>query len=445
MKRRKTKRFTRIDQVVQWRLCLGCGACVPACSNQAISLVNICEQGIRPIVDPAKCQQCAGCVEVCPGIEIAHRPWNVETIPGLSGEWGPVMEVWEGYATDPEIRHAGSSGGAATALGLFCLEQQGAAGVLQTGAGPGSPLENICTFSKSRADLLSCTGSRYCPAAPCEKLQWIRDAHGPSVFIGKPCDVVALRKSQHMDPGLDEKLSLAISIFCAGTPATKGTHEILSKLGVRPSQATHIRYRGYGWPGATVVETRSDDAIPRQMTYEESWGNILSRHVQFRCRLCPDSTGEFADISCGDPWYREIEPDEPGWSLVLVRTERGKEFLEKAMTAGYLKLERVDPSTLPRSQEALLARRRQLWGRLFAMRMMGVPVPCFTGFSLFRNWLRLPIVGKLCSIVGTLRRIVLRGLMKPQEPIVAPVEPHDADASESPLVSSEECESRWKA
>jgi hypothetical protein len=38
--------------------------------------------------------------------------------------------------------------------------------------------------------------------------------------------------------------------------------------------------------------------------------------------LCPDSTGEFADISCGDPWYKKPESDEPGMSLVLVRTER---------------------------------------------------------------------------------------------------------------------------
>ncbi|MHC4749398.1 MAG: 4Fe-4S binding protein, partial [Planctomycetota bacterium] len=31
--------FKRVDQVVGWRLCAGCGACVPGCPNKAITLV----------------------------------------------------------------------------------------------------------------------------------------------------------------------------------------------------------------------------------------------------------------------------------------------------------------------------------------------------------------------------------------------------------------------
>ena len=60
------------------------------------------------------------------------------------------------------------------------------------------------------------------------------------------------------------------------------------------------------------------------MSYMESWG-FLQRYRPYRCYLCPDGTGELADLSCGDPWYREILEDEPGHSLVVVRTERGKE------------------------------------------------------------------------------------------------------------------------
>jgi hypothetical protein len=66
------------------------------------------------------------------------------------------------------------------------------------------------------------------------------------------------------------------------------------------------------------------------------------------------------------------------------------------------------------------------------------------GFSLFRSWFRLPMVGKFRSLVGTLRRIVLRGLMKSQKPIVAPDEPNKPDAIESSPIHSEECESQWK-
>lgn len=413
-------KFKRIDQVVGRRLCLGCGACVPACDNQAISLVDIQDQGTRPIVNSARCRECGSCVEVCPGIDISHRPFNDQDpmMRELSPEWGPVLEVWEGYAGDPEIRYCGSSGGAATALALFCLERQNASGVLHIGAKPEAPLENIAVFSRSRTELVTRTGSRYSPAAPCEKLPWIQEAFGPSVFIGKPCDVVALRKSEAVNPSLDGKIHLAISIFCAGTPSTKGTYHILEALGVAPEEARAFRYRGCGWPGATVVTMKGDGGRSRQMSYEESWGNILSKYTQFRCRLCPDSTGEFADVSCGDPWYREIQPDEKGWSLIVVRTEKGRRIVQEARKAGYLELQDADPSILPRSQKALLARRRHLWGRLFAMQMMRVPTPRFAGFSLFRIWLKLPVREKLRSFIGTLKRIIVRGWMKPLKPIV---------------------------
>jgi coenzyme F420 hydrogenase subunit beta len=108
--------------------------------------------------------------------------------------------------------------------------------VLHVGAGEETPLENVAVFSKSEAELLARTGSRYSPAAPCEKLKLMQGIRCPGVFIGKPCDVVGLRKSQAVNAELNEKVGLAVSIFCAGTPATDGTYEILNKLGIKSNE-----------------------------------------------------------------------------------------------------------------------------------------------------------------------------------------------------------------
>jgi coenzyme F420 hydrogenase subunit beta len=423
---------------------MGCGACANACQSEAIQLVDILDQGIRPVVDKEKCKECGECVQVCPGVRISHQPFNGQTVPELCESWGPVLEVWEGYAADPEIRFKGSSGGVATALALFCLEKERVSGVLHIGANSEVPLQNVPVFSKSREELLAHVGSRYSPAAPCEKLNWIRESRYPSVFVGKPCDVVALRKSQAVNSELDEKIRLAISIFCAGTPATEGTYNLISELGVKSEQVDEIRYRGCGWPGATTVKIKGSKDQMRQMAYDESWGRILSNYSQFRCRLCPDATGEFADISCGDPWYREVQPGEEGWSLVVVRTERGRRILQEARNAGYLRLQNADPSILPRSQEALLLRRRHLWGRLLTMRMMRVPVPYYTGFSLLRNWFRLSAIEKVRSLAGTMKRIISRGWMKPLKPNVNPERPGHTNSANSPMMNSDEFESQCK-
>jgi len=402
-----------VKQVAAWRLCMGCGACVYSCKENAISLVDVPELGIRPKVDSVKCKECGDCVEICPGIGISHEPFSSQTIPDLRRSWGPVLEVWEGYATDAEIRYNGSSGGAATALALYCVEKERTSGVLHIGAKAEAPLQNVPVLSTSREELLMYTGSRYSPAAPCEKLKWIREAGCSYTFIGKPCDVVALRKSQAVDPKLNSNVGLAISIFCAGTPATEGTYNLLDTLSVKPDQVENIRYRGCGWPGMTTIKVNSDPVRTCQISYQESWGKILSKHIQFRCRICPDSTGEFADISCGDPWYRRPRDDTPGLSLILVRTERGRGILLRAITEGYLDAQQVNVDTLPNSQKALLRRRRNLFGRLFAMRLLCIPTPSYSGFFLLSNWRHLSLFDKVRSILGTVKRIISRKLYSP--------------------------------
>jgi coenzyme F420 hydrogenase subunit beta len=350
---------------------------------------------------------------VCPGIAISHEPFKGQTISELRLSWGPILEIWEGYAAEPEIRFKASSGGIATALSLFCLLEMRMSGVLHTGVDAGNPLVNTPVFSRNREQLVSQAGSRYSPAAPCSEFDVIKEADSPCVFVGKPCDVAALRKSQSANIALASKVGLAISIFCAGTPSSQATKVLLDTLGIEPDDVAGLRYRGYGWPGITTVKLKGANGEQREMSYEESWGGILSRHVALRCRLCPDSTGEFADISCGDPWYRPVVPANPGCSLVLVRTERGQEVLKRAMCTGYVRLQRADAGILPQSQKTLLNRRRHLFGRLLAMQMMFVPTPHFEGFSLFANWCCLSVFDKIRSVFGTLRRIYLRKWTKP--------------------------------
>lgn len=151
--------------------------------------------------------------------------------------------------------------------------------------------------------------------------------------------------------------------------------------------------------------------------------------------MCPDSTGEFADISCGDPWYRPVENGEQGRSLVLARTEEGRQIIQEAIKAGYLDLVRVEPATVPDSQKVLLRRRRHLWERLLTMKLLLVPVPHYDGFDLFGNWMKLPAVEKLRSFVGTMKRLVSRGWIRPLKPATGEGQVRDSKGGQKHLIS----------
>ena len=210
------KRIRTVEDIVRWRLCVGCGACSYVCPEQAIELIDVVNEGIRPRVRTVDCQDCpAPCLQVCPS-HLSDFSESVR-VPGemqeLSDLWGPVLEIWEGHATDQEIRYRSASGGVLTALSLYCLEKEGMAGVLHIGQDPDNALRNRTRLSRSRSQLLENTGSRYAPASACDSLLEIESAPRPCVFIGQPSEVVALRKAQRLRPGLNAKVGLAMSFF----------------------------------------------------------------------------------------------------------------------------------------------------------------------------------------------------------------------------------------
>ncbi|MFZ2399924.1 MAG: Coenzyme F420 hydrogenase/dehydrogenase, beta subunit C-terminal domain [Smithella sp.] len=396
-------------QVSEWRLCVGCGACAYACPEQNITLINIVNSGIRPTYNHTRCKECGDCIKVCPGYE------TTKTCPGkqpgfineLKASWGTILEVWEGYATDPDIRFNGSSGGLASALALYCLEKEGMYGVLHTAADNRNLLANRTVLSRNRDDILSRMGSRYSPSSPCSALKLIESAPESCVFIGKPCDVAGLRKAMFLRQELDKKVGVVIGIFCAGTPSTQGTIDLLNKLHINADDVSALRYRGKGWPGLFSVQHKKDTNRNVSLTYKEAWG-FIQAYRPYRCYLCPDATSELADISCGDSWYREVREDDLGYSLVLVRTERGRQILHGAIEAGYVTLERAAPKVLSLSQRDMPLKRGAVWGRLLTMRACGIPVPKFVGFSLFRNWLAIPAMEKARSVADTIKRIIKR-------------------------------------
>jgi coenzyme F420 hydrogenase subunit beta len=405
----RTESFKTVQDVVDWRLCLGCGACSYVCPERKIHLVDFLDQGFRPVVQAEDCGSCRVCLDVCPALENDHT--SINSVPGLIEEvkpyCGPMLEILEGHATDPEIRLAGSSGGLITALSLYCLEKQDMHGVLHIGQDPEDALRNKTQMSRTRAELLRKTGSRYAPAAACDSLHLIEQAPKPCVFVGQPTEVTGLQKARRLRPQLDKNVGVTISFFCAGTPARKGTVELLKSLGVNPEQVQDLRYRGNGWPGLFAVTLKGETAPRFTRTYKESWG-FVQAYRPFSTHLCPDGTGEDADLSCGDPWYREVKNGEPGSSLVVVRTEIGRRIIQGAIKAGYVALQPAEPRKLLDSQKNLFQKRGAIWGRVATLRALGLPAPKLRGFYLFENWRQLSFEDKLRSTLGTVRRILQR-------------------------------------
>jgi coenzyme F420 hydrogenase subunit beta len=400
-----------IERVVERHLCMGCGACA-AVRPGLVKMVDTEHHGRRPVVKSGLSDDTASALaDVCPGKEIVFQPAaNYD-----EAAWGPILEVWEGHATDPELRFSASSGGAVSAIALHGIESDNAAGAVQVRARKDQALLNETVISESRADVLAASASRYSPASPCEKLADVRADGRKHIFIGKPCDIAGANRLMQMDERMRNSIGLTVSIFCAGTPSLAGTRELISRLGVSEElELDELRYRGNGWPGRMTVHFKSVDEKrikPESMTYAKGWGEILQKHKQWRCQLCVDHLGEHADLSIGDPWYRPIGDDEQGESLIVVRTERGRKALRAAVEAGYLVVERRTVATLAASQSNLEQTKGAVFGRCLTSRAVGSAAPRYQGGGHGRVWWHaLTPLAKAQSFIGTIKRIIRKRL-----------------------------------
>jgi coenzyme F420 hydrogenase subunit beta len=379
-------------------------------------MIDTEDHGRRPLISPkADAQTLKDLGAICPGRSIdtpSARTYD-------EAAWGPILEVWEGHATDPELRHRGSSGGVVSAIAAFVLESGTMAGVVQVRARKDQPLRNETVISTDREDVLAATASRYSPASPCERLPDVRGDGRAHMFVGKPCDVAGAANLSRRDDELAKAVGLTVSIFCAGTPTLKAAAELANFLGASdPTTVEEIRYRGKGWPGRMSVRYR-DHAGKIQTastSYEEGWGNILQKHKQWRCRLCADHLGDHADLSIGDPWYRQIPKDAAGESLVIVRTERGRRVMQEAMDAGFVNLERRSIEELAASQPNLERTKGAVFARCLTARAVGIGAPRYPGAALHRVWWRaLTPLAKAQSVAGTIKRIVRNRIFRTEQ------------------------------
>lgn len=395
-----------LERVSKGQLCSGCGACA-AVAPDAVKMQLSDDGFLRPAQEKKLDSFQEKTIEsVCPGVGL-----HLDQSTGVDDPlWGPYIGVYSGYATDPDLRRHASSGGGLSALAVYLLESGSVDRVLQIGADPVTPIANHNIVSLTADAVFENAGSRYAPSAPLADLEEHLATDLKYAFIGKPCDVAALRALARVDKRVNERIIYMLSFFCAGVPSLHGAKEVVSKLGVANSDVAQFRYRGDGWPGFAKVTLK--DGRQAKMSYAESWGGILSRHVQFRCKICPDGTGSFADVVCADAWESDdkgypIFMEREGISLVMSRTKAGEALVRDAVQASRLHIDSFDISQLAQIQPGQTQKRRFVLSRLAALYVMRRPRPAFSGFHLWSNAKQAAPAKSLKNFIGTLRRIVM--------------------------------------
>jgi len=320
-----------IQTVVDRKICCGCGACTVICPTSCIDFVYG-ERFNFPRVDAETCTHCGKCLEVCPSAFLLKG-----TDPGFSDE--PAKASYDCYlihSKDDGIRLDASSGGFITGMILHLMGKGLADGGIVARCEGENPLVAESFIATDRESLLSARASKYAPVSSCTVLTEVLKRLGRYVFVGTPCMIEALTKLQERLPKLRERIVLRIGLVCAGMASRLSTKAYIEEDGgVSIADVRRICYRGNGWPGRFRVFGENDKLLMDRPLLGGSLIHVVPRDHYLRCWNCLDHWGRFADIAVSDPWTDEmVNMERKGRSAIMVRTERGKEFVRSAIDRG---------------------------------------------------------------------------------------------------------------
>ena len=374
-----------VEQIVAAGLCIGCGLCRTIAGPDRLAIVMTPEGRERPSVrTPLETATLERINAVCPGTRVDGA------VPGTQSKdaatdliWGPAEHLAIGYASDPEVRYRGSTGGVLTALGQYLLESRRAKFILHVAASKIAPMRSERRLSFDAASVLDAAGSRNGPAAALIDFASILDRAEPFALIGKPCDVSAVRNLARFDPRVDRHMRYALTLVCGGASELTKSREVLDHFGIVEEELSLFRYRGHGNPGPTRLETK--DGRSFELTYQQMWADESTWRIQSRCKICPDAMGESADLVASDVWPGGGPTGEDeGFNGIIVRTRRGRELYDAALAAGAIveSPRRVSFRDFDEFQPHQVRKKRAVWARLAGRKAAGQPVLEANGLRL---------------------------------------------------------------
>jgi coenzyme F420 hydrogenase subunit beta len=253
-------------------------------------------------------------------------------------------------ATDEEVRSVAQYGGTVTALALFALESRRVDTALLTAwtQDPEEPLASAPLVARTREDVLTATGSKYTASPTLKVLDGLLQEEGGNVFVvGRPCQVVALRKRMQIDDPTfpAERIGLVVGLFCMWSLSYREFERMIRPLtGEEPLRRIDVPQ------GRFVVET---DRETLHLDHD-----TVRSHARATCQSCFDFTSELADLSVGSTEWKD------DWNTLIVRTEEGRAFMEDAVEQGWIEVEPFPQDRLALLKEASLNKKRRVLEQL---------------------------------------------------------------------------------
>jgi len=375
------KPIKEIEKIVKEGLCLRCGTCVGICPKDAIIL----NEDYYPYCpDYEICNDCGLCLEVCPGIEVNLPEIVKQTFGEIDYDYysnGFFIKPYIGKTTNENILERASSGGVVTQILDSLLSENIIQGAIVTISDPEKPWKAKPILAQKSDEILESAQSKYSVSPVNSLLKEVENFDGKLAYVGLPCHIHGLKKAISLKRKLEDKIHIIIGIFCSTNVEEMSTRDMLWASKIQEKDVEKIEFRKGSWPGKIGVKLKNGTQKDlHHLSYKEGAFVFLMRlYPCNRCLYCIDASSEFADISVGDPWIKDEKGNykyNDGWSVVIERTNKGKEVLSYIKSKNKLILKQIPENELFKSNKTVLYNKKKTnLIRLDRTKKMGKMVP----------------------------------------------------------------------
>ncbi|NVM54158.1 MAG: Coenzyme F420 hydrogenase/dehydrogenase, beta subunit C-terminal domain [Candidatus Helarchaeota archaeon] len=323
--------YDPIQIIVDSNLCCLCGACKAVCPVEAITIVDD-----KLTIDEEKCIHCGFCNYHCPR---TLMPLNIlrTYVSGPQASffqdlkeqpYGPFRIIKSAQTRNDKIKGVCQDGGMVTTFLQYLLEKKEIEGAIVTKRKPKS-WNTMAVIISNFEELLEGSGTKYAVSPNFVALNEARKLGFKKLaFVGTPCQVQAMRKYQVYSNIFEDiwgSIEYVIGIFCMETFSYENVVKISEDICKTP--ITNVSKMDINKGKFFVYDLEKN---PSEVPIKEV--TSLARHA---CHYCVDLTNELADISCGSIG------SGPGWSTVVVRSEKGKKLYNAALKKKFFQIKDI--------------------------------------------------------------------------------------------------------
>lgn len=194
-------------------------------------------------------------------------------------------------------------------------------------------------IAKTKDEILESAQSKYIISSVNEILPEMEAFNGRLAYVGLPGQIQSIRKLQMAGNPIVKKIAYILGPFYGNTLHFSSVKSFIRSYGEKDHTQIKKLYFRYGeWPGNMRVEFRSGKVIELPKFHANY---LIPFHILKNSLLCTDLSNEFTDISGGDAWAPVYEERGKGFSMMIVRSQKGQEIVDAMLADGTLAMDEI--------------------------------------------------------------------------------------------------------